>query len=155
MYGINAYYRTFELYIFFRKCNKSSQNPCTSKWKMSEKILWIRYANKHFKDFLCLKVCGLAWRSAYNFYQSEFGNMKIAGWTGPRRVFLQNNYLIFFRLFFWFFTVFSKKRESDRVTARVTGSQRRTGPCRTGSYGENRWSKTRILKSRIRQWRRI
>ena len=33
-------------------------------------------------------------------FQSEFGNMKIAGWTGPRRVFLQNNYLIIFSPFF-------------------------------------------------------
>ena len=57
--------------------------------------------------------------------QVRFGDHKIAPWSGPRRVFFQNNYLIFFRLFC----------ARSRVTARVTGSQRWPGPCRTGSYG--------------------
>ena len=46
--------------------------------------------------------------------QVRFGDRKIAAWSGPRRVFFQNNYLIFFFNFC----------ARSRVTARVTGSQR-------------------------------
>ena len=105
---------------------------------MSANKFWSRYANNRFMDFLCVKVYGLAWKTVCSYFQWEFGGMKNAGWTGPRRVCLQNNYLIFFSIFFRFFAIFSKKRESDRVTARVIGSQRWTGPCRTGSYEEQR-----------------
>ena len=45
--------------------------------------------------------------------QVRFGDRKIAAWSGPRRVFFQNNYLIFFQLL----CEKPGHGESDRVTA--------------------------------------
>ena len=40
--------------------------------------------------------------------QVRFGDRKIAAWSGPRRVFFQNNYIIFF------FSIFAREAGSRR-----------------------------------------
>ena len=80
--------------------------------KMSKRYFEVGTQVIVFRDFLLVKVYGLAWRTVYNYFQWEFGDI----WEsrgGP--VHAAFSWIIinffFFSIFFGFFSVFSEKRE--------------------------------------------